>query len=110
MNVFILKSLSHNCIPDFMFQGILYISHIITIIFPNFETKFQANIHKPFSDAYNCVCYIFENKNIFALAVNPCGLEPCKNGAKCSNDKDTFKCTCTAGFMGRTCVERKYIV
>lgn len=44
---------------------------------------------------------------VFFYAVNPCGLEPCKNGAKCFNDDDTFRCVCTAEFMGRTCVERE---
>ena len=38
---------------------------------------------------------------------NPCGLDPCKNGAKCFNDGEKFRCVCTAGFMGLTCVERK---
>ena len=41
------------------------------------------------------------------FSVNPCGLKPCKNGARCFNDKDTFRCECTAGFKGQTCVERK---
>lgn len=40
---------------------------------------------------------------------NPCGLEPCKNGAKCFNDGEKYRCVCTAGFMGVTCVEREYI-
>lgn len=54
---------------------------------------------------------IFENtlREYFSFSVNPCGLEPCKNGAKCFNHKDTFKCICTAGFMGPTCIERKCI-
>lgn len=40
---------------------------------------------------------------------NPCGLEPCKNGAECFNNGEKYKCVCTAGFMGLTCVEREYI-
>lgn len=40
---------------------------------------------------------------------NPCGLQPCKNGAKCFNDLERYKCVCTAGFVGLTCVEREYI-
>ena len=43
-----------------------------------------------------------------SFVANPCGVKPCKNGAKCINEGERFKCVCTVGFMGVICIERKY--
>ncbi|XP_069117015.1 uncharacterized protein [Argopecten irradians] len=43
-------------------------------------------------------CFIF-----IADAVHPCDSGPCNNYGTCSLDRDTFKCSCPAGFTGNTC-------
>lgn len=47
--------------------------------------------------------------NIIYFKANPCGIEPCKNGGKCYNDGEKFKCVCTENFMGPICIERELI-
>ena len=33
----------------------------------------------------------------------PCDSSPCKNGATCTNEGDSFSCKCAENFMGQTC-------
>lgn len=36
-----------------------------------------------------------------SVSGNPCGLEPCKNGAKCINNDKFYQCECRSGFQGK---------
>ena len=35
--------------------------------------------------------------------VNECSANPCKNGAKCTNNHGDYKCTCDNRFTGKNC-------
>ena len=40
----------------------------------------------------------------FAEKVDPCKLNPCRNGAACSpTHNNEYKCTCTQGYKGLHC-------
>lgn len=68
------------------------------------RTKHLKNI---FQKQFECHLK-YTQMQINVLTANPCGLEPCKNGAKCFNEGEKFRCVCTAGFEGLTCVQREY--
>ena len=41
--------------------------------------------------------------SIYALDIDDCAPNPCKNGATCTDGVDSYSCTCVAGFNGTNC-------
>ncbi|XP_030834506.1 CUB and sushi domain-containing protein 2-like [Strongylocentrotus purpuratus] len=45
----------------------------------------------------------WSNPNFTCMSLPPCYVEPCYNGATCSNHNSTFTCECAGGFTGLRC-------
>ena len=43
----------------------------------------------------------------FGVDVNECANNPCKNGAKCTNTRGSYTCTCDSRFTGKNCDQGK---
>ena len=43
----------------------------------------------------------------FGVDVNECANNPCKNGAKCTNTRGGYTCTCDSRFTGKNCDQGK---
>ena len=65
-----------------------------------------------------CICYCYKNIKIkidlllifdSVADVNECSSNPCKNGASCHNNQNSYSCTCAAGWTGTTCTTGKSI-
>lgn len=41
--------------------------------------------------------------SILPLDINECASHPCKNGGSCLDGINAYKCTCTAGYAGKSC-------
>ena len=35
--------------------------------------------------------------------IDNCDSQPCRNGGKCSNAVNSYKCACAKGYLGSTC-------
>ena len=55
-----------------------------------------------YSFKYSCVAYAF-----LVIVSDACQDKPCQNGATCVKLNDDFKCTCAAGFTGKTCSSKQ---
>lgn len=40
---------------------------------------------------------------LFFAAIDPCGVNPCRNGGTCTAVVDEFKCICPMGYKGDRC-------
>ena len=40
---------------------------------------------------------------LLVIDIDECSSDPCKNGAKCSDNVNGYTCKCTAGFEGDNC-------
>lgn len=38
-----------------------------------------------------------------SVNINECESDPCQNGGLCLDQVNGYICTCTAGFLGKTC-------
>jgi Notch-like protein len=47
---------------------------------------------------------------LYSLAdIDDCSPDPCQYGATCSDDVDSYTCTCAAGYTGTNCdIGKKY--
>ena len=43
--------------------------------------------------------------NFLRTDINECESNPCKNGATCNNNINSYSCTCVAGYIGTNCEE-----
>ncbi|XP_070565175.1 fibropellin-1-like [Ptychodera flava] len=66
--------------------------------------------HVGATNASDCVCpqgYINDGSGCTGAScdveINECLSNPCKNGATCKDDKDSFTCDCPPGYEGETC-------
>ncbi len=46
--------------------------------------------------------YIYECDFVL-VDINECGSNPCMNGATCTDDVNSYTCTCVAGYIGTNC-------
>lgn len=46
----------------------------------------------------------------FAIDVNECLSQPCKNGGTCLDLKGSYECRCPLAYVGKTCQLRKSLV
>ena len=49
------------------------------------------------------ICWKFSNFLITFADINDCRKNPCKNGGKCRDLINNFRCSCRKGFIGKTC-------
>lgn len=55
------------------------------------------------SSSYGLLVLKLRNTCLFVIAINFCASSPCKNNGTCHNDANDFRCTCPAGWAGKTC-------
>ena len=81
------------------------------------ETLAKEVLPKPFKKAlkscnccvvcvfrFQCTCTNEYNGTHCEIDVDICGqLNPCENGAKCTNLPDDYECRCADGYRGRNC-------
>ena len=51
-------------------------------------------------------CSTSLHKNGYLFSEDACFENPCKNGATCKSEADTYFCRCPLGFDGPTCVDK----
>ena len=80
-------------LKEYLYTGILYKHICITKESPE-------RLLWPWPMTWNCSTFI--NRNLSNLG-SPCASDPCLNGGTCSNNGQSFSCSCPVGYNGDRC-------
>ena len=65
--------------------------------------KFVKHISTLFLTKYLCETFLNNAMKYLYTFIGPCESFPCKNDGACSENGNSFICTCTKEYKGKTC-------